>query len=544
MSSNSNSNYSNASGGRPPSQQQPPNPDGIVPPPRTYRRSTTQPLPTATTQPLASGAPSPASSYSNVSGLPPMSAASYSSQSPATGTTPSSSYSSSALLTPASQQQPNYYSQQPGAIPPRTDSTGQSGTKMSRSTSNMSRKSSYNDLANVEAGSFSDLPPDQQTSFGSNIKRGKSLVKYERAPSERRPPVPGQPHAVLSDGPTEFVIAEPSPSFANGQVPMAAAPRPLSMNVPTAQMMQISGQVSNQQGQGQLPQQQQVVGTRPMSQAYYATPPSMPISQQASVSTLPPLQVAAAASIVGNGYGQASSPIQQGTLLGERPIPGSEPQPPRTSSKAKSVNSPDDSTKGPPLTWWRVIVMILTFWAIRPLLSCCGLKTRDQQDAWREKVALVIIILLLCTAVGFLTFGFTQTVCGRPAPRIQGSQLAAAGATAIHGRGISTDGYTHPVSQYGAIDLWTWSVGRDIGFLFPPFPEQSVCRKVLGDNYTHWPCTIPGVWPRQAGWVLIALDMIIYLDFRKADSFSFSLFARTLTAKSRRATTPKKPATW
>ncbi|KAI9020449.1 glycosyltransferase family 2 protein [Hyaloraphidium curvatum] len=186
------------------------------------------------------------------------------------------------------------------------------------------------------------------------------------------------------------------------------------------------------------------------------------------------------------------------------PVPlSNDAAPPRGASKTTAtVPQPVAEPPRRPWNWWRVTVLVLTFWAVRPLLSCCGIKTRDQQDAWREKVALCIIILLLCTLVGFLTFGFTQTVCGKPAPRIQGSQLAAAGATAIYGRGISTDGYTHPPTEYGLIDLWTWTVGRDIGFLFPPPPEQSVCRRVLGSNYTHWPCTIPGVWPRQQGCVV------------------------------------------
>lgn len=427
----------------------PASPDGIVPPPRTYRRTQTPPS--------AGSAPSShqvSASFAQTPQQPSAPAASLSA--------PASAPSSFVRRTS------DYVANVANSVPLRRDSSARTHA---RTASNVSR--TVNRMPSHQ--SLTEAQED------GNVRRGKSLVKYERAPSERRPPVPGQPHAVLSDGPTEFVMAEPSPSFADGliAVPEMAAPRPLSVQAAHAPYYPGVGQA------GQLP-------------PFVTTPTDGP------------------------GYAGSVNSIQ----LLPQPL---EPVPMRTASKGVPSQLPPTEKRRPPITFWRVIVMVLTFWAIRPLLSCCGIKERDQQDAWREKVALVVIIILLCTTVGFLTFGFTQTVCGRPSPRIQGSQLKAAGATAIHGRGISTEGYTHPVIQYGAIDLWTWSMGRDIGFLFPPYPEDSVCRRVLGDNYTHWPCTIPGVWPRQAGWVVFR--------FSRFGSMLLTRYRRKLTDKSRPVTT-------
>ncbi|RKP37869.1 chitin synthase-domain-containing protein [Dimargaris cristalligena] len=46
---------------------------------------------------------------------------------------------------------------------------------------------------------------------------------------------------------------------------------------------------------------------------------------------------------------------------------------------------------------WLCCTWLLTWWIPSPLISCCGrLKRKDQQIAWREKVALCILIFFLC----------------------------------------------------------------------------------------------------------------------------------------------------
>ncbi|EEB98716.1 hypothetical protein MPER_01727, partial [Moniliophthora perniciosa FA553] len=69
--------------------------------------------------------------------------------------------------------------------------------------------------------------------------------------------------------------------------------------------------------------------------------------------------------------------------------------------------------KGP----WMVYCYLLTFWIPPFLMTSCGLRSPEQQRAWREKIGLVSIILVLMAGVGFITFGFTQAVCGKPPNR-------------------------------------------------------------------------------------------------------------------------------
>ncbi|KAN0059767.1 Chitin synthase, class 7 [Thecaphora frezii] len=61
---------------------------------------------------------------------------------------------------------------------------------------------------------------------------------------------------------------------------------------------------------------------------------------------------------------------------------------------------------------WTYFSMIVTFWAPAPLLSsCAGLKDGPSRQAWREKVALVFIALLLGGCIGFITMGLTKVLC-------------------------------------------------------------------------------------------------------------------------------------
>lgn len=61
---------------------------------------------------------------------------------------------------------------------------------------------------------------------------------------------------------------------------------------------------------------------------------------------------------------------------------------------------------------WRVFSHIVTFWAPSFLLaSVGGLSDKNVIQAWREKIALCFIILLLCLGVAFLTVGTQKVLC-------------------------------------------------------------------------------------------------------------------------------------
>jgi chitin synthase len=71
--------------------------------------------------------------------------------------------------------------------------------------------------------------------------------------------------------------------------------------------------------------------------------------------------------------------------------------------------------KGQCPSCWILFSRIVTFWAPSSLLSCFGMHDRLVQQAWREKIALVFIIFILCIVVGFLTFGLQTVFCQKPA---------------------------------------------------------------------------------------------------------------------------------
>ena len=61
---------------------------------------------------------------------------------------------------------------------------------------------------------------------------------------------------------------------------------------------------------------------------------------------------------------------------------------------------------------WVLFSLIVTFWAPSPLLSSVGgLRDKASQQAWREKIALFSIAIILSGIVCFMTVGFTAVMC-------------------------------------------------------------------------------------------------------------------------------------
>ena len=99
-------------------------------------------------------------------------------------------------------------------------------------------------------------------------------------------------------------------------------------------------------------------------------------------------------------------------------------------------------------------------------------RTPEAQRAWREKMGIVGIVLFLMGLVGFLTFGFTQTVCGTQKLRIPGGQVNN-GSLVINGYDYDFSTWRHPAA--GTIFNGTTSPlymdqymagGKDASFLF------------------------------------------------------------------------------
>lgn len=96
-----------------------------------------------------------------------------------------------------------------------------------------------------------------------------------------------------------------------------------------------------------------------------------------------------------------------------------------------------------PPSFWNVYCAVVTFWAPDFVLACFGMPARAQRRAWREKMGLVSIILLIMGFVGFITFGFTQVVCGSPPPRLRVNHVDN-GYMIFHGTAYNLVNSHHP----------------------------------------------------------------------------------------------------
>lgn len=124
-----------------------------------------------------------------------------------------------------------------------------------------------------------------------------------------------------------------------------------------------------------------------------------------------------------------------------------------------------------PPTLWNVYCAIITFWCPDFLLRCFGKPAKEQQRAWREKMGLCSIILMVMAFVGFLTFGFTATVCGTPPVRLRVNEIGQ-GYMIFHGQAYNLLGSEHeaamgiPKDANVLYDLPVKNGGRDGSFLF------------------------------------------------------------------------------
>lgn len=157
-----------------------------------------------------------------------------------------------------------------------------------------------------------------------------------------------------------------------------------------------------------------------------------------------------------------------------------------------------------PLSAWNVYCAIVTFWAPDFMLECFGMPARAQRRAWREKVGLISIIILIAAFVGFLTFGFTQAVCPAPGLRLKINHVDR-GYMIFHGDAYNLDGSMHPAALGVPLDsnvlydLPHKYGGQDGSFMFQKVngeckdlitlaPGSDVPTNADGDLAWYFPC--------------------------------------------------------
>ena len=136
---------------------------------------------------------------------------------------------------------------------------------------------------------------------------------------------------------------------------------------------------------------------------------------------------------------------------------------------------PIQETIRPPSAW-NVYCAVVTFWCPDFILKCFHKPMKAQRRAWREKMGLISIILMMMALVGFLTFGFTATVCANPPIRLRVNHVSG-GYMIFHGTAYDLVGTHHPpaigvpLDQNGLganvlYDLPQKHGGQDGSFLF------------------------------------------------------------------------------
>ncbi|PCH34443.1 glycosyltransferase family 2 protein [Wolfiporia cocos MD-104 SS10] len=160
-----------------------------------------------------------------------------------------------------------------------------------------------------------------------------------------------------------------------------------------------------------------------------------------------------------------------------------------------------------PVGPWFVYCFVITCLVPPPLLRLCGIRTPEQIRAWREKMGLMGIILCLMACVGFITFGFTRTVCGTPANRYHAGSVEDS-SVIIHGYDYDFSNFKHP--KVGNFDGDTnpvlvggWNAGGgDLSFMFQNIggscsgfikkANESTINGSTSDPEWYFPCNIFG----------------------------------------------------
>ncbi|KAA1078742.1 hypothetical protein PGTUg99_006148 [Puccinia graminis f. sp. tritici] len=155
--------------------------------------------------------------------------------------------------------------------------------------------------------------------------------------------------------------------------------------------------------------------------------------------------------------------------------------------------------------WWVVIVWALTFYIPNFFLSTMGrMKRPDVQMAWREKVALCMIIFLMCGAVLFVILGLGKIMCPNLAKAWNPTELGYHATESdfyvgVRGqvfdlgkfwKGQHSDITAQPVTNGDMLSL----AGQDLTNYFP-VPLKLACPNVQSDTvnlqFENWTAIVP-----------------------------------------------------
>lgn len=155
----------------------------------------------------------------------------------------------------------------------------------------------------------------------------------------------------------------------------------------------------------------------------------------------------------------------------------------------------DESSQTPGRKRWLFFVWAVTWWIPTPFLIWCGrMKRKDVRIAWREKVALCIIILFLCAFVIWFLVFFGEIVCPHQAVfsdnELQAHSDKDKAYVAIRGEVFDLTAFAprHYVSGVIPTDSVLEYAGTDASDLFP-IQVSALCQGVTGSVDPSVPLT-------------------------------------------------------
>lgn len=127
------------------------------------------------------------------------------------------------------------------------------------------------------------------------------------------------------------------------------------------------------------------------------------------------------------------------------------------------------------ISLWMTYCKIVTFWAPAPILKLFGMPQKARQDAWREKIGLITVILYIAAFVAYLTFGFTITVCSSSITRVRNQEVDS-GNLIINGKQYAFTDMNHPP---------TVEAPDGGNFMYPPINAGSMDGTLLFQNVNN-----------------------------------------------------------
>ncbi|KAI9193287.1 glycosyltransferase family 2 protein [Polychytrium aggregatum] len=161
---------------------------------------------------------------------------------------------------------------------------------------------------------------------------------------------------------------------------------------------------------------------------------------------------------------------------------------------------------------WVRCTWCLTWWIPTPLIRCCSKMQRpDIIMAWREKVALCILIFFVCAVLGFYIFGLQYVLCPTQNilshDEVQGRTTSGSKIVSSHGRfyDISSLANWHVQSFTGAGGIQPYQFvplyGTDVSNLFYKTDSWDYyCPGIQKPSDPNWDYLNPNVdWMRRPG---------------------------------------------